>query len=137
MLRKHHIDPVLLNAYPVFMFAFHNLSWFVSETFFNVLEIQFSLMQILRCCKMLMFLVSTFYVRFLVTFWILEWLTGWDCVLWKLFLFSIVLLIAKVNLYSVDGSWKKWGVEWWWEGKSEVLGGKPFSVPLCPPEIPH
>jgi hypothetical protein len=28
-------------------------------------------------------------------------------------------------------------VEWNWQGKAEVLGGKPVSVPLCPPQIPH
>jgi hypothetical protein len=28
-------------------------------------------------------------------------------------------------------------VEWNWQGKTEVLGGKPVRVPLCPPQIPH
>jgi hypothetical protein len=28
-------------------------------------------------------------------------------------------------------------VEWNWQGKTEVLGEKPVSVPLCPPQIPH
>jgi hypothetical protein len=28
-------------------------------------------------------------------------------------------------------------VEWNWEGKTEVLGGKPVPVPLCPPQIAH
>jgi len=71
MLRKHHIDPRLLNAYPVFIIF---RTSFVSEAcfFFYVLEIQFRILQILRRCKMLMLLVSTFYMRFLVTFWILE-----------------------------------------------------------------
>jgi hypothetical protein len=27
--------------------------------------------------------------------------------------------------------------EWYWRGKTEVLGGKPVPVPLCPPQIPH
>jgi hypothetical protein len=28
-------------------------------------------------------------------------------------------------------------VEWNWQGKPEVLGEKPFPVPLGPPQIPH
>jgi hypothetical protein len=28
-------------------------------------------------------------------------------------------------------------VEWNWQGKTEVLGGKPVPVPLCPSQIPH
>jgi hypothetical protein len=28
-------------------------------------------------------------------------------------------------------------VEWNWHRKTEVLGGKPVPVPLCPPQIPH
>ena len=28
-------------------------------------------------------------------------------------------------------------VEWSWQGKIEVLGEKPVSVPLFPPQIPH
>jgi hypothetical protein len=28
-------------------------------------------------------------------------------------------------------------VEWYWQGKTEELGEKPVSVPLCPPQIPH
>jgi hypothetical protein len=28
-------------------------------------------------------------------------------------------------------------VEWNWQGKIEVLGGKPVPVPLCRPQIPH
>jgi hypothetical protein len=28
-------------------------------------------------------------------------------------------------------------VEWNWQGKTEVLGEKPVTVPLCPPQIPH
>jgi hypothetical protein len=28
-------------------------------------------------------------------------------------------------------------VEWNWQGKTEVLGEKPVSVPLCPTQIPH
>jgi hypothetical protein len=28
-------------------------------------------------------------------------------------------------------------VEWNWQGKTELLGGKPVPVPLCPPQIPH
>jgi hypothetical protein len=28
-------------------------------------------------------------------------------------------------------------VEWYWQGKTEKLGEKPVSVPLCPPQIPH
>jgi hypothetical protein len=28
-------------------------------------------------------------------------------------------------------------VEWNWQGNTEVLGGKPVPVPLCPPQIPH
>jgi hypothetical protein len=27
--------------------------------------------------------------------------------------------------------------EWNWQGKTEVLGEKPVTVPLCPPQIPH
>jgi hypothetical protein len=28
-------------------------------------------------------------------------------------------------------------VEWYWQGKTEELGGIPVPVPLCPPQIPH
>jgi hypothetical protein len=28
-------------------------------------------------------------------------------------------------------------VEWNWQRKTEVVGEKPVSVPLCPPQIPH
>jgi hypothetical protein len=28
-------------------------------------------------------------------------------------------------------------VEWYWQGKPEDLGEKPFPMPLCPPQIPH
>jgi hypothetical protein len=28
-------------------------------------------------------------------------------------------------------------LEWNWQGKTEVFGGKPVPVPLCPPQIPH
>jgi hypothetical protein len=28
-------------------------------------------------------------------------------------------------------------VKWKWQWKTEVLGEKPVSVPLCPPQIPH
>jgi hypothetical protein len=28
-------------------------------------------------------------------------------------------------------------VEWYRQGKTEVLRGKPVPVPLCPPQIPH
>jgi hypothetical protein len=28
-------------------------------------------------------------------------------------------------------------VEWYWQGKTEVMGGKPVTVPLCPPQISH
>jgi hypothetical protein len=28
-------------------------------------------------------------------------------------------------------------VEWYWQGKTEVLGEKPVPVPLCLPQIPH
>jgi len=82
MLRKHHIDLVLLNVIPVVIFAFHNLPYFICVRRFplTVSEIQLSIIQILRCCKMRRLLMSTFYMRCLVTFWILEWLTGWECV---------------------------------------------------------
>jgi hypothetical protein len=28
-------------------------------------------------------------------------------------------------------------VEWYWQGKTEVLGEKPVPVQFCPPQIPH
>jgi len=28
-------------------------------------------------------------------------------------------------------------VEWYWQGKTEVLGPNPASVPLCSPKITH
>ena len=28
-------------------------------------------------------------------------------------------------------------VEWYWQGKTDVLGEKPVPVPLCPPQIPY
>jgi len=28
-------------------------------------------------------------------------------------------------------------VEWYWQGKMEVLGEKPVPVPLGPPKMPH
>jgi hypothetical protein len=28
-------------------------------------------------------------------------------------------------------------VEWYWQGKTEVLGEKPVPVPLCPPKMPR
>jgi hypothetical protein len=28
-------------------------------------------------------------------------------------------------------------MEWYWQGKMEVLGGKPVPVPPCPPKMPH
>ena len=27
-------------------------------------------------------------------------------------------------------------VEWYWQGKTEVMGENPVPVPLCPPQIP-
>jgi hypothetical protein len=28
-------------------------------------------------------------------------------------------------------------VEWYWQGKTEELRGRPVPVPICPPQIPH
>jgi len=43
---------------------------------------------------------------------------------------------GRETLYSVGGRWMNgYGalVEWYWQGKTEVLGGKPVTVPLYPP----
>jgi hypothetical protein len=42
-------------------------------------------------------------------------------------------------LYSVGGRWmNEYGamVEWYWQGKTEVLGGRLPSFPTCPSEFP-
>jgi len=46
----------------------------------------------------------------------------------------------RKTLYSVGGRWmNEYGamVEWYWEGKTEVLGENLFPVPLFPPHISH
>jgi hypothetical protein len=46
----------------------------------------------------------------------------------------------RKTLYSVGGRWmNEYGalVEWYWQGKTEVLGEKTVPVPLCPPQISH
>jgi hypothetical protein len=56
--------------------------------------------------------------------------------------FLKVLLNNTFNffrLYSVGVIHEEAGgpVEWFWQGKSEVLGEEPVPVPPCPPQIPH
>ena len=44
----------------------------------------------------------------------------------------------RKTLYSVGGRWMdEYGamVEWYWQGKIELLWAKPVLVPLCPPQI--
>jgi hypothetical protein len=41
-------------------------------------------------------------------------------------------------VHSQDDIWLcRATVEWYWQGKTEELGGKPVPVPLCPPQNPH
>ena len=47
---------------------------------------------------------------------------------------------GRETLYSVGGRWMNgYGalVEWYWQGKTEVLGEKPVPRPLYPPQISH
>jgi len=47
---------------------------------------------------------------------------------------------GRKTLYSVGGRWMdEYGalVEWYWQGKTEVLGENPVTVSLCPPQIPQ
>jgi len=47
---------------------------------------------------------------------------------------------GREMLYSVGGRCMNgYGemVEWYWQGKTEVLGVKPVTVTLCPPQIAH
>ena len=47
---------------------------------------------------------------------------------------------GKGYLCSVGDRWRnEYGavVEWYWQGKTEVFGETPVSVPLCTPQIPH
>jgi hypothetical protein len=47
---------------------------------------------------------------------------------------------GRKTLYSVGGRWmNEYGamVEWYWEGKTEVLREKPVPVQLFPPQILH
>jgi hypothetical protein len=41
--------------------------------------------------------------------------------------------VMKIFVFPCNGA----PVEWNWHGETEVLGGKPVPVPLCPPLIPH
>ena len=48
------------------------------------------------------------------------------------------LSTGRKTLYSVDDRrMNEYGtlVEWYWQGKTEVVGEKPVLVPLCPPQI--
>jgi hypothetical protein len=49
---------------------------------------------------------------------------------------SELLPLTDILYLSGDMSWRA-RVEWYWQGKTEELGGKPVPVPLCPPQIPH
>jgi hypothetical protein len=49
-------------------------------------------------------------------------------------------LVTKMNrkvisffIFPSNGA----SLEWNWQGKTEVFGGNPVPVPLCPPQIPH
>jgi len=47
---------------------------------------------------------------------------------------------GRETLYSVGGRWMNgYGalVEWYWQGKTEVLGEETVTVPLFPPPISH
>ena len=47
---------------------------------------------------------------------------------------------GRKTLYSVGGRWmNEHGamVEWYWQGKIEVLGEKPVPVLVCTPQIPN
>ena len=47
---------------------------------------------------------------------------------------------GRETLYSVGGSWMKgYGalVEWYWQGKTEVLGENLVTLPLCPSHVSH
>jgi len=45
------------------------------------------------------------------------------------------------GMYGVGGRRMKYGcgaaMEWYWQGKFEVLGENPISAQLCAPHIPH
>jgi len=43
----------------------------------------------------------------------------------------------RVRLFALIEDENEYGtlVEWYWQGKTEVLGEKPVPVPLCPPHI--
>jgi hypothetical protein len=46
--------------------------------------------------------------------------------------------ISRIILAPGEGLWWVWSSRWNdWQRKQKYLGGKPATVPLCPPQIPH
>jgi hypothetical protein len=78
-------------------------------------------------------------------FWVLFWSCGGDLSYLLPFFFSwsgsspqarMPAYVSILRLLQMIWVWRA-TVEWYWQGKTEDLGEKPVTVPLCPPQSPH
>jgi len=67
-----------------------------------------------------------------------RWMNGYGTLVEWYWQWNAEVLGEKNYIVWVVGKWM--GMEHWWngtDGKTEVLGEKPVTVPLCPPQISH